>query len=182
MAGGANKVAGPASHTCFRVGVEGGCHLHFRATAGEVNCPSTYPFAHAGAQSAKNATIIVQLEPGFIDTVLGRQILDEVVVGAASQEELNDHLPVMDDLLGVGFDFHAPPHRIVAGGDKSRPFSFRNTHSAYTAQPGRLKGFMVTESGYVDVVLLCNLKNCCPFFSLDFFAVECEGYHVSFLR
>jgi hypothetical protein len=40
---------------------------------------------------------------------------------------------------------------------------------------------MIAEGGYVDIVLLCNLKDCCPFFSLDFFPVECEGYHVSFL-
>ena len=40
---------------------------------------------------------------------------------------------------------------------------------------------MIAEGGYVDVVLLCNLKDCYPSFSLNFFAVELKGYHVSFL-
>ena len=40
---------------------------------------------------------------------------------------------------------------------------------------------MIAEGGYVDIVLLRNLKDCCSFFSLDFFPVELKGYHVSFL-
>jgi hypothetical protein len=119
VAGGANKVAGAARYTRFREGVEGGCHLHFRTAAGKVNCPSAYPFAHANAQSAKNAIIVVQFESRFIDPVLGRQIFDEVIVGAASQQQFNDRLPVLEDFLGIGFDLHTRPNRIVASGDES---------------------------------------------------------------
>jgi hypothetical protein len=149
--------------------------------AGEINCLSTDSLAHPDAQSAKNAIIIIQYESGFLDPELCRQIFDKVVVGAPSQEELNDHLPVVDDLLAIGLDLHARPNRIVTGSDKSCSPPVEELYRTDSAQAGRLKGFMVAEGGNVDVILLCNLKDCRPFFSLYFFAVEFEGYHVSFL-
>jgi hypothetical protein len=181
VAGGADKVATAAGYTCFRECFEGGCHLHLRTAAGKVNCPSAYPFAHADAESTKDAIVVVQLEPGLLDPELGRQIFDEIIVRAASQEELNYNLSVVDDLIAICLDLHARPHRIVTRGYKSCSPSVEKLHRADPAQAGRFKGFVVTEGGYVDVVLLCNLKDCCPFFSLYFFAVELKGYHVSFL-
>jgi len=160
VAGGADKIAGAASYTCFRECVKGGCHLHLRTAAGKVNCPSSYPFTHADAEATKNAIIVVQFEPGFLDPELGRQIFDEIIVGAASQEELNYHLPVADDLLGVGLDLHARPHRIVTRGYKSCSPPVEKLHCTESAQAGWLKSFMTAEGGYVNIVLLCNLEDC----------------------
>ena len=114
VAGGADKLAGTTGYTCFRVGLKWCRHLHFSTTARKVYCIGTYPLAHPHAQSAKDAVVVVQLEPRGVDLELLRQVLDVVVVRAAGPEQLNEHLPVTDDLLGVSGDLHARPNRVVA--------------------------------------------------------------------
>jgi len=160
VAGGADKVAGTTSYTCFREGIEGCCYLHVRTTAGKVNSPGTYPLAHADAEATKNAIIIVQLESRFLDPELRSQIFDKVVVRAASQKEFDYHLPVADNFFGIGLDLHARPNRIIAGGDISFSPPIKQLHCTESAQPGWLEGFVVTEGGYMDIVLLCNLEDC----------------------
>jgi hypothetical protein len=114
MAGRADKVTGATGHTRIRMGVERGRHLHFCTATGKIYRPSTYPLAHSNAQPTKNAGVIIQFEFGFIDSELLGKFFNEVVVGAAGQQQFNDHLSVAADLLAVGLDLHALPDRVVA--------------------------------------------------------------------
>ncbi len=177
MSGGTDRSARAAGQTRFGEVVVRRVHLHVHASPGQLDGAGAHSFAHAHAETAENAGVVLGLEPGFLDAVFLGHFLQQRNAGAPCQKHLDDQLAALVNRFAVREDLHAFPDGIVAGGDEARTPSVEHLHGADTAHSGGFQRLVMAQGRDLHAVFVGDLQNILAFFSLDRLAVELECNH-----